>query len=240
MTGPGDTDMPAGGGGGGEDSALAAEYVLGLMPEAEATAFETRLAAEPALEQEVVAWTEYLAMLADGVEDEVPATAVKRRIEAAAFGPDARSARTPFWRALVPYGLGAVAAALLAWVAFTFGPLGPEGDTPLLVADIAVEDQPLAIHAGWFEEAGELLVIREAGNVPADSDLELWVIAGEGPPVSLGLVPEETDRIRYTLPQAVASLLPDATLAVSQEPPGGSTTGAPTGPILGTAPITYY
>lgn len=230
-------DLPNGG-----DTALAAEYVLGLMPDAEARAFEARLAKEPELEREVVVWTEYFAHLAGDVTGTAPAAAVKRRIEAAAFGDAPGRRRAPLWRMLMPYGAGAVLAAVLAWAAFTFGLLGPQGERPALVADIAVEDSDLAIHAGWFAEAGELLVIRESGNVPAGSDLELWVVAGDEAPVSLGLVPDagQGDRLRYGLPASVAERLPEAMLAVSQEPPGGSPTGAPTGPILGTAPITVH
>ena len=169
-----------------------------------------------------------------------PPPHAKRRIEAAAFGETPERRGRSFWRLLAPLGFGGLVVAGLAWAALTFGLLGPGGPEPELVADIAVEDQSLAIHAGWFADSAELLVIREAGEVPQGSDLELWVIAGEDAPVSLGLVPQQVDRIRYTLPPNISGLLSGATLAVSREPQGGSPTGAPTGPVLGTAPITEY
>lgn len=232
--GPSD-DLPTGG-----DAALAAEYVLGLMSDGETRAFEARLSRDERLLREVVTWTEHLARIAEEIPEAAPPPRAKRRIEAAAFGDGrARGGRT-IWRILAPLGLGGALVAGLAWAALTFGLLGPGAPEPELVADIAVEDRALAIHAGWFAESAELLVIREAGEVPEGTDFELWVVAGEDPPVSLGLVPRQEDRIRYALAPGVSGRLAGATLAVSQEPQGGSPTGAPTGPVLGTAPITEY
>ncbi|ETX29230.1 anti-sigma factor [Roseivivax isoporae] len=224
---------------GGDDRALAAEYVLGLLSEAETAAFEARLAAEPALEAEVVTWTEYFASLAGEVPETVPPAGLRRRIEARAFGAPAED-RRPFWRMLVPYGLGGVAAALVVWAALTFGILNMGGAEPLYVADASVTGGDLVVHIGYFEDAGELLVIREAGEVPAGSDIELWLIQGEAAPVSLGLLPQVEDRVRYDMPADLAALLPGATFAISQEPPGGSPLGTPTGPVLATAPVTPY
>ncbi|ETX15610.1 hypothetical protein OCH239_14295 [Roseivivax halodurans JCM 10272] len=224
----------------GSDAALAAEYVLGLMSEAEIEAFEARLLKDERLLLQVVTWTEHLSRIADTVPEAAPPPSAKRRIEAAAFGGTAARTGRTIWRFLVPLGFGGAAVAGLAWALLTFDLLGPGTSEPELVADIAVEDRALALHAGWFADSAELLVIREAGEVPQGSDLELWVIRGEDAPVSLGLVPRQEDRIRYTLPPGLSGLLPGATLAVSLEPQGGSPSGAPTGPVLGTAPITEY
>lgn len=61
---------------------------------------------------------------------------------------------------------------------------------------------------------------------------ELWAIAGDAAPVSLGVVPEN-GRITLTLPDALrGSPQSGLVLALSDEPPGGSPTGAPTGDVL--------
>jgi anti-sigma-K factor RskA len=64
---------------------------------------------------------------------------------------------------------------------------------------------------------------------PKPHAFELWDIAG-GPPRPLGLLPQNLGRA-VALP--VTQLPPPGgVLAVSLEPPGGSPTGLPTGPVL--------
>jgi anti-sigma-K factor RskA len=56
----------------------------------------------------------------------------------------------------------------------------------------------------------------------------LWAVPGKGAPRSLGLISASGASVvrKNKLPVGTAAL------AVSLEPPGGSTTGAPTGPVL--------
>jgi anti-sigma-K factor RskA len=78
-----------------------------------------------------------------------------------------------------------------------------------------------------------LVTVRSVGaETPADHSLELWYIAAAGgTPRSLGLVDQK--RRQAVLPAAARTGdLAGATLAVSVEPPGGSKTGAPTGPVI--------
>jgi len=68
-----------------------------------------------------------------------------------------------------------------------------------------------------------------AAEAPPENSLELWYIAGDAAPRSLGLVADGA------LPLPTPALFENAegaTLAVSVEPRGGSTTGAPTGPVV--------
>ena len=68
--------------------------------------------------------------------------------------------------------------------------------------------------------------------------LELWLIAPGDNPRSLGLI-EPGRPVHIDLP---TDLLPhvrsEATLAVSSEPPGGSPTGLPTGPVIASGKLT--
>jgi anti-sigma-K factor RskA len=62
---------------------------------------------------------------------------------------------------------------------------------------------------------------------------ELWALPRDGkPPVSLGLLPRQGDIARPLTDRQSAALLAAGKLAVSIEPPGGSPTGAPTGPVV--------
>jgi anti-sigma-K factor RskA len=67
---------------------------------------------------------------------------------------------------------------------------------------------------------------------------ELWALPeGGGAPVSLGLMPHTGDHHRVLTAAQRAALGGSKQIAVSLEPEGGSTTGAPTGPVLLVAPL---
>jgi anti-sigma-K factor RskA len=63
-------------------------------------------------------------------------------------------------------------------------------------------------------------------------EAQLWLIAGDLPPQSLGLLPADR-AVRLAVPEDLR-LLADANsvFAISLEPPGGSPTGLPTGPVV--------
>jgi anti-sigma-K factor RskA len=68
--------------------------------------------------------------------------------------------------------------------------------------------------------------------------LELWLIAPGDKPRSLGLI-DANRPIHIKLPtDLVQRVAADATLAVSLEPPGGSPTAAPTGPVIANGKLT--
>jgi len=71
------------------------------------------------------------------------------------------------------------------------------------------------------------------------SPAELWLIPSRGGrPHSLGLI-QPGSPIRLVIPPGLAGqLTPDATLAVSLKPPGGSPTGQPTDPVIAGGKLT--
>ena len=77
-------------------------------------------------------------------------------------------------------------------------------------------------------------MLAVAGDMPADTRHahELWVIPSGGKPRSLGTMPAAR-QMHMRLADALAELMRQgATIAISVEPPGGSPTGAPTGPVI--------
>ena len=66
---------------------------------------------------------------------------------------------------------------------------------------------------------------------------ELWLLPPDAAPLSLGLLNDQGGTILQ--PSAALSKLmqPGIVMAVSIEPPGGSPTGAPTGPVVYTGSI---
>ncbi|MFX0540623.1 anti-sigma factor [Roseovarius sp. S4756] len=222
-----------------DDRVLAGEYALGLLGHDAAAAFETRLAREPDLRALYAAWAEDLAGLTDDIDPVSPPASMKDRIEAQAFGD--MSPRRPFagLRGLAWLVGGAVAAALALFVVLETGLLGqgpaPEG-APEFIAEVAAEDGSLVILASYDADAGALTVKRQTGTAPVGRVLELWLIAGEDAPVSLGVLPDG-EGLRLDMDPALAARLPGGVLAISDEPPGGSPTGAPTGSVLATGAV---
>jgi anti-sigma-K factor RskA len=105
--------------------------------------------------------------------------------------------------------------------------------TAILSAILAADAQALTFAAA-YDPASAALTLTRTGGPAAEPGrtYELWVIEGTAAPVSLGVF----DGADVTRP--LATLSSGAVLAVSLEPTGGSTTGAPTGPVLVTGVFT--
>ncbi len=213
---------------------VAAEYVLGVLSAAERREVERRLTLEPALASEVAFWEERLGRLADTVAPVSPPPNAWSRIEAAIGAPaSARPASIwqslAFWRSFA-IGSATLAAASIATLAYIG--LVPTA-RPALIATLAGSaGQPNFVAA--ITATGNSLVVVPAALLTNDPRaVELWLIpAGETRPRSLGLI-QPGQPIRLNIPPDLAGrLTPDATLAVSLEPPGGSPTGLPTGPVI--------
>ncbi len=211
---------------------LAAEYVLGTLRGPARRRFESLLPAHPALSAAVASWQTRLLPLAGSVPEVEPSPAVWQRIEARLFA-GATPQPLPWWRRVAPWrGLSAVTglAALVLAVALV---QGPSAQAPIIIVLGSNPEAAQAMNASFVASVsadGRALVLRPLNDLTLAPGraLELWAVPAQGAPRSLGLVHAEgaTTLIR-------AQLLRDtAAFAVSVEPAGGSTTGAPTGPIV--------
>ncbi|HKA78913.1 MAG TPA: anti-sigma factor [Xanthobacteraceae bacterium] len=93
-----------------------------------------------------------------------------------------------------------------------------------------------------LDTADGRLVLRLNLTPPRDfttNVLEVWLVSPDGTRRSLGILPSERPgtTIALVLPHDTAEALAKASLAVSLEPKGGSTTGRPSGPVLFTGPL---
>lgn len=203
-----------------EDEALAAEYVTGLLSLSERAAVDARLRRDAVFAERVTAWENRLADLNDDYA-EVAAPDLMPAIEARLFPVAAKPRRN--WLGWLG---GAAAAASLALAVLVMLPT----PTAPVIASLASTDAGLRYDAAYAD--GALTVTRVAGTpAPAGQVHELWIIAPDAAPVSLGLLADA--------PLTITAAKPPAgwVLAVSVEPAGGSTTGAPTGPVILTAEI---
>ncbi|NNF90739.1 MAG: hypothetical protein HKM96_05100, partial [Boseongicola sp.] len=111
----------------------------------------------------------------------------------------------------------------------------PQDLTPEFQAELTAEDGSLVLIAGVIPATHEIVIERVTGAPPQGRVHELWLIAEDAvAPVSLGVLENEgVTRIR--VPDEIAPGVRTGTIAISDEPPGGSPTGAPTGTVLATA-----
>jgi anti-sigma-K factor RskA len=219
---------------------VAAEYVLGLLDAAERRAVEQRLAHDTALAAEVAFWEARLSGLADGVAPVAPPPEVWLRIASAVAAetdtPPARSLwhSLAFWRGLTAASasLAAASIAALVWIAL------PPAHGPLTATLGGGAGQPNFVAA--VTATGNTLVIVPAALLAKDQlSYELWLIpsSGDTTPRSLGLI-EPGRPVRLDIPAPLAARLgPDATLAVTREPLGGSLTGRPSLPAIATGKL---
>jgi anti-sigma-K factor RskA len=220
---------------------VAAEYVLGVLGTAERRAAEQRLAHDAAFAAEVAFWERRLSGLVTAVAPVTPPPEVWPRIEFAVVAEtDASPARSlwqslRFWRGLTAASASLAAASLaaLAWIALS----PPHG--PLTATLGGGAGQPNFVAA--VTATGNTLVIVPAALLASDPrSYELWLIpsSGDTRPRSLGLI-EPGRPVRLDIPAALAArITPDATLAVTREPPGGSPNGQPSLPPIAAGKLT--
>ncbi|MBY8606876.1 MAG: anti-sigma factor [Burkholderia sp.] len=222
-----------------------AEYALGVLDADARIALERAAQTDPALQEAIECWARRLAPLADDLPPvEPPARVWTRLSHDLGFLPRATPARgwwdnLALWRWI---GLGASAVALvliainLVWLRQPAPPAATIAAAPsYMVATIARQDGV----AHWtatvdLRRARIVVVPAVRPTVPADRATELWLIVPNAKPVPLGVFPSDAPATLSLPPQIVASVDAKALLAVSIEPPGGSPTGQPTGPVVAT------
>ena len=224
-----------------DDDVLASELALGLLDGPERKAATLRLRSDVALAERVDWWRERFEPLsvADSVE---PSEDLWHRIETMlpsndnAAITDARRWRAAALAATVVAGvLGAVLMLRPAPMPPAPVPAATSTPVPVLLASIAGDGGVVATIA-YNQTAGDLTIAP--GKLDAGArDAELWIIPADGTPRSLGTI----DPARAATTAARASVRElikgGAIFAISLEPHGGSPTGLPTGPIIGTGKI---
>jgi anti-sigma-K factor RskA len=220
---------------------LAAQFVLGTLRGPAQRRFARAAASDPVVAAAVREWEQRLDRLAEAVPGVTPPPKVWQGIAArlgldGAAQPGSWWQRLGFWRG---FAVASFAAALvLSWVVLTGAPPVP-GAT--LVVVLAGPDARPAMIATASRDEPVLTVKRLAGAAPpAGRDFELWALPPGAAPRSLGVL--AGGRVaRLTLPEPSGRLLANVpTLAVSVEPPGGSRSGAPTGPVVYTGAVERF
>lgn len=217
-----------------DDDILAAELALGLLDEAERQTARERAARDPDFAGSVRSWEARLSHMADLPPVDVPSS-VKSALMAELFPATKKHplwARIGFWQVLTG---GAMAAVLILALA-----LPTLRDTPawgpLYTAEIASDIGDFRVVAVVDKARDEVILTRTAGAAPDGRILQVWAHGPDEPAESVGLWPSG-ESVRLPLPANIAAVRGTLTLGVSEEPPGGSTTGSPSGRVFGTVDI---
>jgi anti-sigma-K factor RskA len=206
---------------------LASEYVLGTLRGPARRRFDALLPSHPGLRRAVARWRADLMPLTEAIAPVEPSERVWSGVQRALFD---EADAVPWWQRLSLWrgisGLATAAALVLAVLLAR----PPEPQAPIVVVLNPDPSAPAARFVASVSADGAALVLRplDGFQPTAGRALELWAVPATGAPRSLGLVsPSEATRVLRT-----RLLSGTAAFAVSVEPPGGSPTGAPTGPIV--------
>lgn len=214
----------------------AAQYVLGVLNASERRAVEQRIARDSAFAAEVAFWEERLGGLAAMVPPVAPPADGWARIEAALDRAKPRAAKSEglwqsltFWRTLAT-ATSALAVASLAGLIYVGAVAPPPGP---LVAQLGAEGGRTGFVAAVNSGGGTLTIVPAALlSAEEQKAMELWLIPPGDKPHSLGLI-DPNRPVTIKVPKDLLSeVSKEAVLAVSLEPPGGSPTGQPTGPVI--------
>jgi anti-sigma-K factor RskA len=226
----------------GSDFAIAGEYVLGTLPENERWAFERRLTREPGLRAVVDRWEAQFAALAERLPPVEPSPSVWDGIERTLFKPEVvkQEGEKPMWNSIkfwrLSAALGVVAAIVLA--VFIVRSPGGTGDSVAQLREfvwVLTDGQKRPNFVVKFDQDRKrVTVIPLDAKAEPGKDMQLWLVptSGGGAPKSLGLLKPASVTTLGVNEQALGQAIDSGILAVSVEPPGGSTTGAPTGPVI--------
>lgn len=230
-----------------DDSAMAADYVMGLLDETEQAVAERRLTVDAAFASAVSAWRERLADFDATADPVAPGAALWSRIADTIKATPAPSSprnltlwdNIRFWRAA---GIvGAFATVLFAVIAIgaLIASMRLQSDLtalaqrkPVYVA-VLVNDttrEAGAIVNAFADGRVELIPLKSI-DVPAGRTLQVWTLWDRAVgPKSIGLT-GQARALQLDL-QSLPKTIQDQLFEITLEPEGGSPTGRPTGPIL--------
>jgi len=216
---------------------LAAEFALGTSSSRVRRRLSSIATRDRVVADALTDWERRLAVLADAVPPITPPPRVWARITAR-LGLDASAAtpepptrwwrRVGVWRALAAVGFVATLALGVLQLARPPAPAA----APIVVVLAGSDAKPALIASASRND--RFLTLKAVGSAaPAPGRVfELWALPQGGAPKSLGVIPPGAIVHMPLAAPADESLTNIPALAVSLEPPGGSPTGAPTGPVL--------
>jgi anti-sigma-K factor RskA len=221
-----------------EPDVTAAELALGLLDGEERAIALRRMLAEPEFARDVERWRVQFGGLFASVDGVAPSPDLGDRVIARLDNP-ARP-QPGYWK---PFAIASslAAASLFGLMLARPQPVSPPPVTIAapapMVAAFMIEGHKAPIVATYDSASGRLSMPGPM-PIPAGKSAQLWAIVGADPaPHPLGLFRQAGARVEAAAPSPTP-MPAGTTFAISIEPLGGSPTGAPTGPVVGSATLT--
>lgn len=224
------------------DAVIAGEYVLGLLSQNDRRKVEARIDTDTRFAALVARWENDLSVFNDDYEQAAPPTGTfsaveKRLFDAPPLSSGADSIRGGLWNSAGFWRWTAFASLVVAIGAVLSTNLPLETKRNGLVAELTGDGAAVNLLARYDGASGKLRFTPVAAGQPEQRSLELWLVEGNAPPVSLGILPQTGDGEVAVPPEMRARLVAGTVLAVSVEPFGGSPTGTATGPVIASGAV---
>ncbi|HHA1914889.1 TPA: anti-sigma factor [Enterobacter asburiae] len=203
------------------DDMLAAEYALGTLRGGARLQFQKRLADEPTLAARVAYWQNMFSTLDSHLAPVPPPETVWKRI-VLDLPP-----KKPLRKSRLYLGWLAAASLAAVTVVTWYSTRTPEL-APIMVLNDAQQHGQWIVSADSSRQYLSITPLRP-NAIAAQNSLQLWLIPAGKAPISLGLLHSNAST---HVAIGNKTLTPDAMIAISLEPEGGSPTGQPTGPVL--------
>ncbi|WLS04912.1 anti-sigma factor [Shinella oryzae] len=218
-----------------KDEILAGEYVLGLLSLEARRAVERRMAEDHSFATLIQHWESDLSTFNDAYDEVSPSDAVLGQIKGRIFGEQqVANARRGLWNSVsfwrwLSIGTSAIAASAMIYAS---GSVSLGVSDRKYIAELSAPANAVSMLVNYDSGSGRMRVVPVAAGAREEKSLELWLVPGEGDPLSLGVLPPGTEG-DLVIPADLRERIGDgATLAVTLEPFGGSPTGRATGPIV--------
>ena len=227
------------------DELLAGEYVLGVLSAEARAKVEARMRTDKTFAAIVARWQENLSQPDDEYVTLVQPDMTYQMSRQGDLMLPQHSGRTNtvsslleslnFWRSLA-FGF---LFLLIGTVIFAERP-GPAGNAAApVLATLQVQDEtPVGLVARYDAVSGSLSVTPASAGAGEPHSLQMWMTRGNEPAVSLGTL-AQSGNSQIIVPASLRARLANsgAVLSITVEPPGGSPTGKPTGPLLASGEI---
>jgi anti-sigma-K factor RskA len=221
---------------------LAAQYALGTLRGRARDRFVKAARSDPVVAAAAHEWEARLAALAEAVPGVTPpprvwmGIATRLGLRGAEHAGSSWWQRLGFWRG---FALASFAAALILSVVQLMSPAVLPAESLVVVLAGPDAKPAMIVTAARGESVLTLKPVADVRPEPGRT-FELWALPEGGAPRSLGVLPPVgVAKIALAAPSGEA-LARVPTLAISLEPPGGSPTGQPTGPVLYTGKVERF
>ncbi len=227
------------------DPPLAAEFALGVLDAEQRAQLVERCRVDPPFARDVAEWQARLTPLSEAIAPVAAPASVWTRIEAALASqplmPQPMSKRTDhslwdslsFWRWL---SAGSLTLAAASFAAFLVAP-ALEPSTSGFAGVLTTQDGAPAFSVTIDRQSSSAILVAMRSFGDPQQVNELWLVPRTGDPIPLAIVGHGVARRVPLLAGALSGGSFEGALAVSLEPPGGSPTGKPTGPIVAHGPL---